>query len=184
MSSTEKSVASAASAGGTSTEPPVATGATRISLLWAVHGHAADIARLHAGMFESPWGEAAIAALLAHPGSVALIATQGSPIDVAGFALAQVAADEAEILTIGVAETARRHGVGRRLVDGILRAAGRAGAKTVFLEVADSNTAARALYAKTGFAEIGRRKGYYARTSGPPEDAITLKAECAASGTG
>ena len=45
----------------------------------------------------------------------------------------------------------------------------------MFLEVAISNTAARALYTGLGFTEAGRRKGYYARFGTAPEDALILR---------
>ena len=151
-----------------------------MSLLWAVQPHAADIARLHAQMFPSAWDEASIGRLLAHPGSVALVAAHGNPSELGGFALAQIAADEAEILTLGVAEGWRRHGVGQQLVGGIARAAARGGARSLFLEVAESNAAARALYARAGFAEAARRAGYYQRPGAPAEDAIVLRKELVA----
>lgn len=147
----------------------------RLSLLWAVQGHVAGIAALHATMFETGWSEAEIARLLLHPGSVALVATAGQPNAIGGFAMAQVAADEAEILTIGVAEGWRRNGVAARLVDGIKRASAKAGARSLFLEVADSNVAARGLYARKGFTQAGRRQGYYARAGAPAEDALILR---------
>ncbi len=56
-----------------------------------------------------------------------------------------------------------------------MRAAARAGARSLFLEVADGNVAARHLYAKAGFAEAGRRAGYYVRDGGAREDALILK---------
>jgi [ribosomal protein S18]-alanine N-acetyltransferase len=153
----------------------------RLSLLWAVQGQAAEISRLHRSMFAIGWDEAAIAGLLAHPGSVGLVAAHGSPPILGGFALAQVAADEAEILTLGVTEAWRRHGVGAQLVAGIMRAAARAGARSLFLEVADGNAAARAMYARAGFTEAGRRAGYYAREGAPQEDALVLKTTLEAS---
>ena len=158
------------------TAKPAAFDPRHVSLLWAVHEHAADIARLHATLFEKGWDEASITGMLAHPGSVALLAGAGNPRLVGGFALAQVAADEAEILTLGVRAEWQRHGVGVKLIEGVKRAAQRAGARQVFLEVAASNAAALALYAKTGFAEAGRRKGYYAKTDGANEDAVMLRA--------
>jgi ribosomal-protein-alanine N-acetyltransferase len=48
------------------------------------------------------------------------------------------------------------------------------GAERMFLEVAEDNAAARALYARAGFAEAGRRRGYYARPDGPAADALVL----------
>ena len=89
----------------------------RISLLWARPEHASQIAGLHGSLFSDGWDAAAIEALLAHPGSIALVATgKGGPADVCGFALAQVAADEAEILTIGVRPESQRRGVAAKLV--------------------------------------------------------------------
>src|SRR5690606_32388544 len=91
-----------------------------------------------------------------------------------GFILMRVAADEAEILTLAVRPAARRAGLGGRLVgEGVLTATAR-GAGRVFLEVAEDNAAARALYARTGFAEAGRRRGYYARADGGRRDALLL----------
>ncbi|MEZ5854013.1 MAG: ribosomal protein S18-alanine N-acetyltransferase [Hyphomicrobiaceae bacterium] len=148
-----------------------------MSLLWAVPAHAGPIASLHAQMFPMPWDEAAITGMLAHPGSIAMVASQGGSVAVGGFALAQVAADEAEILTLGVAGEWRRHGVARRLVEAIKRAAARSGAASLFLEVAADNTAAQALYKATGFAESGRRKGYYERPNAPSQDAIVMRAK-------
>lgn len=147
----------------------------RVSLLWAVQGHAEAIARLHGRIFEAGWDEASIASLLLHPGSIALVATGAHPKDLGGFVLAQIAADEAEILTIGVADDWRRRGVGARLIDGIKRAAARAGARAVFLDVAATNEAARRLYLRAGFVEAGRRKAYYERADAPREDAIVMR---------
>lgn len=146
-----------------------------VSLLWARPEHAAEISALHASLFEAPWDEAAIADLLNHPGSMALVACTSNPLRMGGFALAQVAADEAEILTFGVIPEWQRRGVGSNLLSGIKRAGLKAGARHLFLDVAQSNVAALQLYQKSGFAEIGRRTGYYARPGGA-EDAIQLRA--------
>ncbi|MDP3371055.1 MAG: ribosomal-protein-alanine acetyltransferase, partial [Brevundimonas sp.] len=48
------------------------------------------------------------------------------------------------------------------------------GATRLFLEVAEDNMAALALYAGAGFVEAGRRPGYYARPHGRPRDALVL----------
>ena len=77
-----------------------------------------------------------------------------------GFALISMAADEAELLTIAV-ETPRQ-GLGAALLTSAIAAARANAAKTVFLEVNEFNASARALYARAGFSEIGRRKDYYA----------------------
>lgn len=145
-----------------------------VSTLWANVDHAEDIARCHGGLFETPWDTAAIQGLLAHPGSTALIARLGHPQQVVGFILAQLAADEAEILSFGVAKDFQRNGIGKKLLDGLSRAAKRAEAKRLFLEVADDNIPALVLYSRSGFKEVGRRKGYYQRANGANADALVL----------
>jgi ribosomal-protein-alanine N-acetyltransferase len=78
-----------------------------------------------------------------------------------GWAGVRVVADEAEILTVGVVPSARRRGIARLLLAALLDEARRRGAREAYLEVRIDNAAARALYAKEGFAELGIRPGYY-----------------------
>lgn len=144
-----------------------------ISLLWAAPERAGEVAALHSRLFAEGWSEASIKSLLEHPASTSLIAVAGDPKTIKGFVVAQLAADEAEILSIGVAPDWQRAGLGVRLIEGLIRASRRGEAQKIFLEVAEDNAAARALYAKLGFQEIGRRKGYYKRPSGAV-DALTL----------
>ena len=88
---------------------------------------------------------------------------------VRGFIVACGLGPEWEIENIVVAEAARRSGLGERLVAQLLALAGARGARSIFLEVRESNGPARALYSKMGFAEIGRRRSYYRN---PEEDAL------------
>ena len=78
-----------------------------------------------------------------------------------GWAGIRVVADEAEILTVGVIPDARRTGLARRLLAGLLDAARAQHVRDVYLEVRVDNDAARALYRSEGFAETGTRRGYY-----------------------
>ncbi|WEK40597.1 MAG: ribosomal protein S18-alanine N-acetyltransferase [Candidatus Brevundimonas colombiensis] len=127
----------------------------------------ARLAALHAEAFAAPWNEAEIADLLQQAGVFAVEEADG-------FILIRVVLDEAEILTLAVRPEARRVGLGGRLVGhGALRAA-QAGAVRLFLEVAEDNVAARALYQRAGFAQIGRRKAYYAAPTGGRTDALVL----------
>lgn len=129
------------------------------------------MAALHARAFERPWSAADIATLLQNPSAFALIASAG---DAQGFVLAWAAAGDAELLTVAVVPEARRRGVGASLVSAAGVAALVRGAATMHLEVAEDNAAARALYAKLGYAEAGRRPGYYAATVGRV-DAIVMR---------
>ena len=146
-----------------------------VSLLWAGPEQAAEIARLHAELFSPAWTEESVRALLDHPASTAFLAVVGGPPrTTVGFVMAQLAADEAEILSIGVARAWQRKGIGRRLVEGVARAVQRAEAKKLFIEVAADNDAALGLYRRTGFLGTGLRRGYYARPGGEAVDAVTL----------
>lgn len=78
-----------------------------------------------------------------------------------GWAGVRVVADEAEVLTVGVIPDARRTGLARRLLAGLLDAARARGVRDVFLEVRVDNDAARALYRSEGFTDVGVRRGYY-----------------------
>jgi ribosomal-protein-alanine N-acetyltransferase len=124
------------------------------------------LARLHADAFAGgarPWSRAEFASLLAGAG-VRLVA------DPDGFALTRCVAGEAELLTIAVPPDRWGRGVGARLLARALAAA----AETLFLEVAAGNRRARALYERAGFAEIGRRRGYYRLADGARDDALIL----------
>lgn len=100
-----------------------------------------------------------------------------------GLIAVRVAADEAEILDFGVAPDARRRGTGAALLAAAEQAAAAKGAGHIFLEVAESNTPARALYAKRGYREAGRRPRYYIRPDGSREDALILRRDLAERGT-
>ena len=145
-----------------------------ISILWASPEHAAELAQLHAGLFEKPWDADSFLRLLAHPGATSFLARIGTPPRTIGFILSQLAADEAEILTLGVRKDSQRHGIARRLVEALARAAKKAEVRRLFLEVGQSNAAALALYKGLGFQEIARRKGYYEHAAEPAEDALVL----------
>ncbi|HSK42355.1 MAG TPA: ribosomal protein S18-alanine N-acetyltransferase [Candidatus Binatia bacterium] len=91
---------------------------------------------------------------------------------VVGFIVGRQVEDEWEIENIAVTGSARRCGLGSRLVGELLNHVRSRGGKTVFLEVRESNLAARSLYEKWAFLEVGRRKMYY---QNPTEDALVLK---------
>lgn len=130
----------------------------------------AALAALHARAFEAPWSEAEFSTILSQSGVMAIR-------HAAGFLLLRVVADEAEILTLAVDPEARRRGIARALVAEAALAATSTGAVRLFLEVAEDNAAARGLYRAAGFAQAGRRRGYYARSGGPAVDALVLALE-------
>lgn len=88
-----------------------------------------------------------------------------------GFALLQRAADELELLDMGVLPEARRQGLGTALLAALIKAGKESGFRAIFLEVRRSNRAAQMLYRSAGFDALSVRRGYY---SSPPEDAIVM----------
>jgi [ribosomal protein S18]-alanine N-acetyltransferase len=151
-----------------------ADAARHVSFLWAGPDHADDLARLHAPLFDQPWDAASFRQFLEHPGATAFMARAGSPQQTVGFVLGRIAADEAEILTLGVAKDWQRLGIGKRLVEALCRAAKKAEAQRLHLEVSIGNAPALLLYKRLGFQESGRRTGYYERAGAAPQDAINL----------
>ncbi|MEM8772205.1 MAG: ribosomal protein S18-alanine N-acetyltransferase [Pseudomonadota bacterium] len=109
---------------------------------------------------ERSWGADAVAGAFKAPGAHILLSLGDGP-SLTGFAIWRAAADEAEILTIGVAHAALRKGIAKALLKRVLSDAQRGGATAVFLEVDTSNKAAIALYEGCDFVSAGRRKGYY-----------------------
>ena len=96
--------------------------------------------------------------------------------EVAGYAIITVAAGESHLLNLSIARRLQRQGLGALFTRFLVRLASDYGAGRMFLEVRPSNAPARALYEREGFAEIGRRRGYYP-AGGEREDAIVM--ECA-----
>ena len=106
----------------------------------------------------------------AQPRRVALVLEEDNVI--LGFLVARTAVDEWEIENVVVAGPARWRGLGTRLLGEFLGLAAQEGAQAVYLEVRESNLAARALYEKWAFLEGGRRPRYY---RSPEEDAILYR---------
>jgi len=152
------------------------------------------LAALHARamVHGAPWSAAAFAETLAASGVFLLPAPPSSSgkyfvggpegrgqrpraAPATGFALGRALGDEAELLTLAVDPSCRRQGRGRALLSAFEAEAGRRGAASAFLEVAEDNAPALALYLGSGWAEAGRRRGYYARPGRDPADALILR---------
>lgn len=122
------------------------------------------LARLHAQCFpEDPWDARAFAELLAMPGASGHLIENSKENQPLGVLLDIVAADEAEILTLGVAPAARRQGIAQALLDDLVERARQAGVRSLGLEVAADNRAARRLYERCRFSAVGERRDYYRR---------------------
>lgn len=123
--------------------------------------------------FSDPWSRAGIAELFDNETVRGFVAVDDGPeMRLAGYVFARVVAGEAEILNIAVVPEDRRSGLGRRLLEVVLESVRSAGAESVFLEVRESNEAARRLYGGLGFRPVGFRADYYRK---PREHALVLR---------
>ncbi len=139
---------------------------TDLLAMLAIEKHAATAAHWSIEQYE---------ALFRASGQIALIVqeeTQQEKAQVQGFIIARAIGVEWEIENIALAGPARRRGLGTRLLGEFLDLARAQGAEAVFLEVRESNRAARALYEKWSFMRSGRRQKYY---KDPEEDAILYR---------
>lgn len=129
------------------------------------------LADLHAQSFPGPprpWSAKEFEDLLADPAVRLFCAGQDA------FLIARRAGPEAEVLTICTAPRARGRGLARRLMAELDTWARSEGVEELFLEVAETNTPARALYASAGFAQRGHRKDYYAERGRSRVHALVL----------
>ncbi len=137
------------------------------------------IAGLHEEDFRRPWSSNEFDALLEQDTVFGFGLRQvGYPKSrLVGFVLARLAAGEGEILTISVARSYRRYGLGRSLIDAVLRRLWAERAEELFLEVDETNLPAIGLYRRLGFFEVGRRPGYYEHEGQNRSDAIVMRRE-------
>jgi ribosomal-protein-alanine N-acetyltransferase len=144
-----------------------------MQLIWATADEAPDMAAAHAQAFTACWREDEFEDLLDGEGIFGFLARDGdAPL---GVILCRIAADEMEVLTIGVAPAARRRGVAKALMAASLDAARQAGVAQAFLEVAVDNAAGAALYAGLGFRRSGLRPAYYDRGPEGTADALVMR---------
>ena len=128
------------------------------------------LAELERICFSDPWSPAGLRELLEGPNALGLVALIGNTI--VGYAIARWAADSGEVLNLAVAPEHRRAGIGARLIDGLVEGLEGLNIREVFLEVRESNMAARTLYQERGFTVAGMRRAYYRY---PTEDALVLR---------
>jgi [ribosomal protein S18]-alanine N-acetyltransferase len=102
------------------------------------------------------------------PKRILLVVEEDSTIQ--GFLVARDVGQEWEIENIAIALPARRRRLGACLLRHFLNLVRGQGGASVFLEVRESNLAARGLFEQCGFIESGRRADYYRN---PEEDAVT-----------
>jgi ribosomal-protein-alanine N-acetyltransferase len=138
---------------------------------------AGAIAALHGNSFRRGWSEPEVEALLLDRHVIAH--RSGSGRKLAGFIMSRLVEDEAEILSVAVADRERGRGVARKLLTLHLRRLAGLGARAVFLEVDEHNKPAIRLYDRAGFNEISRRPNYYSGAGTKPAAALVLRRDLA-----
>ncbi|HEY6258572.1 MAG TPA: GNAT family N-acetyltransferase [Xanthobacteraceae bacterium] len=120
---------------------------------------AAELAALHGTSFNRGWSEDEFERLLMDRAVLVHRTMIGRRL--VGFVVSRIIAGEAEILSVAVASSRRRKGLAKQMLNLHLRRLAGLGARTVFLEVDESNVPANRLYQRFGFRAVGRREGYY-----------------------
>ena len=131
------------------------------------------VAALHARCFDEPWQPELIGRIARAPGGLGLLWWNGG--EPLGFVLGRTNGSRGEVLSLGVAPSARQCGVARALMRAAINQVSRRGLRTLYLEVAEDNRAALRLYQALGFAQVGRRPRYYVKPGADAVDALTLR---------
>lgn len=134
----------------------------------------AEMSRIHMLSFYEGWSGIMIRRILSTSNACGLVARSRRRWFVAGFALLRITIDECEILSLVVTPECRGNGIGGIILDGAVQKAGTLGAGKIFLEVAEDNHIALALYDRRGFVPVGRRPDYYGNKDGTRTAAITM----------
>jgi [ribosomal protein S18]-alanine N-acetyltransferase len=120
--------------------------------------------------YEFPWSRGIFLDCLRVPYVCHVYEEQGRVI---GYAVMSLAADEAHLLNLCLAEAVRGRGLGRRMLKHLTLQAMGEGARVLFLEVRPTNADALRLYQDAGFRRVGVRRDYY-QAAGGREDALVL----------
>lgn len=138
----------------------------------AVLADAPALVAIERRCFGDPWSEASFREALTSVWNFVLVAQAAR--GVVGYLIGRETGGTGEVLNLAVSPEFRRRGVGEALLSAGLAAFRRSRTEEVFLEVRESNTSARALYARHGFRPVGQRSAYYRN---PKEDAVVLRLE-------
>ena len=128
-----------------------------------------QVAEIEAASFSMPWSLGAFTETVEKENFRYFVAEENG--EILGYCGFLFVLDEAEIPNVCVKEAARKRGIGAKMMRVLLDDARSLGMAVLYLEVRESNQAARRLYESLGFVENGIRKNFYAQ---PREDAILM----------
>lgn len=129
-----------------------------------------EMERMEQACFTAPWSRAGLESDLLSPTSRWYGAADRQTGHLAAFLGVHICLDEAEIVNVATHPDYRRLGLAEELLREFLRL--HPALSQIFLEVRESNTAARTLYAKLGFSAYAVRRNYYEK---PTEDAVLMR---------
>lgn len=132
-------------------------------------GHIPMLEELEKQCFSSPWTSQMLQSQFPDDRHVFIVAENDGVV--LGYVGMMYVLDEGYISNVAVSPSCRRQGIGDALINELLLRCEKLALSFVTLEVRESNQAARALYAKHGFTDVGQRKNYYDL---PKEDAILM----------
>lgn len=128
-----------------------------------------QVAAIEAASFSMPWSLSAFTDTVERENFRYFVAEESG--EILGYCGFIFVLDEAEIPNVCVKASARKQGVGKQMMTVLIEEAEKLGIAILFLEVRESNVAARTLYKSLGFTEDGIRKNFYEK---PAEHAILM----------
>lgn len=128
-----------------------------------------QVAEIEAASFSMPWSLRAFTDTVEKPNFRYLVAEEAG--EILGYCGFLYVLDEAEIPNVCVKASARRQGTGRKMLEVLITEAKKLGITVLYLEVRESNEAAKALYTSLGFLPDGIRKNFYEQ---PQENAVLM----------
>ncbi|MBS6194329.1 MAG: ribosomal protein S18-alanine N-acetyltransferase [Clostridiales bacterium] len=120
--------------------------------------------------FSRPWTETGFFSFLIRQDTLFLVAEEEEKI--LGYCGVVMVQDEGDITNVAVANERQNQGIGKKLVEELIRRTEEAGVRQLYLEVRASNERAIHVYEKMGFVRNGLRKNYY---EDPVEDGLLMK---------
>ncbi len=128
-----------------------------------------QVAAMEQITFSEPWSEQSLRDAAEDERYCYLLCMEGGKV--LGYAGLLLVGDEGQVTNVAVLSEHRGKGIGTKLMQALTAYGRERGVANFFLEVRAGNTNAQGLYAKCGFAAVGRRRGFYRM---PPEDAIVM----------
>ena len=155
-------------------------GAAAVTLRTMCRDDLDQVVAIERRVFQQPWSRAFFEKELATAFATlrAAVEPHGDGELLIGYSVYWRVTDEVHLLNVAVHPERQHLGIGRILVHAMMRDSAASGARVIFLEVRAGNVAARSLYARLGFRELGLRRGYY----GPGQDAIVMERRLAGAG--